>query len=125
MEKPGLEHAVMILGAGASILHFMRNISVSFGKYKNNTTAAAAQKPEFSGILESISGWTGRLIMSLILISSVYHLFFAGENSGRLVYCFGIISSLVYFISFTKFNMINASPTAATKEIQKEALDRQ
>jgi hypothetical protein len=98
MEKPGLEQAVMVWGAGALILHIVRNIN--FAKYRTKDSVKAAQKPNFSGVLESISGWTVKAIMFLILLSNTYQLFFSGIQTGRVVYCFGIGISVLYFVFF-------------------------
>jgi len=98
MEKPGLEHAVLIWGAGALILHIVRNIN--FAKYRTKDSVKTAKKPDFSGMLESISGWTVKAIMFLILLSNTYQLFFSGIQTGRVVYCFGIGISVLYFVFF-------------------------
>lgn len=108
MEKPGLEHAVMILGAGISMLHILKN--VNFVKYYKKDRVLAAQRTNFSGVLESISHWTVRVIMFLILLSNTYQLFFSGITNGRLVYCFGIGLSALYFVFFAGFTVKENTP---------------
>jgi len=113
MEKPGLEHAVMILGAGATALHLMRNYS--FKLAKKNIAVVAADKVSFSALLTGISGWTGRVIMALILISCTYHMFATGINA---VYCLGIAASAVYFAFFSGIRFPKAVITAGESVVK-------
>ena len=96
MQKPGLEQAVMIWGAGATMIHIARNMSFTF--VKNNKKEKVA---DFSGNLDMVSGWTVKVIMALILVSNVYHILFAGD--GQVINYFGSAVSLVYFFFFGGF----------------------
>ncbi len=104
MEKPGLEHAVMILGAGAAMLQVMRNMGFTF-VVNRKEREKSTQNRDFSNLLQGISGWTAKAIMALIFISNVYQLFFSGVENGRMVYFAGICVSVIYFMFFAGFKV--------------------
>jgi hypothetical protein len=123
MEKPGIEYAAMIWGAGASMLHIARNLNIAYIKNHKKTAVAAEPNTEFSDVLENISGWTVKLIMALILISSTYHMFFSG--AGNIGYGFGIAISLVYFFFFADFSMPKAARMTSDDRTNGKVFEKQ
>lgn len=96
MEKPGLEQAVMIWGAGASMIHIARNMSFTFEKnYKKEKTG------DLSGSIDLMTGWAVKVVMGLIMASNVYHIFFT--DGGHIINYFGAGIALVYFFFFGGF----------------------